>query len=104
MAEGKSVIQMGMIGFGNVGQGVYRLLEKNRTLIEAKIGAQLRIKKIVVKDLTKQREVTVPEGMLTTNYDEILTDPEIDVVLELMGATNRPGPIFWRPWAGASTL
>jgi len=45
----KSVIQIGMIGFGNVGQGVYRLLEKNRSLIEAKVGAQMRIKKIVVR-------------------------------------------------------
>ncbi|HTC19404.1 MAG TPA: homoserine dehydrogenase, partial [bacterium] len=85
MADGKSIIQIGMIGFGNVGQGVYRLLEKNRALIEAKIGAQIRIKRMMVKDLTKQREVTVPEGMLTTSYEDILNDPEIDVVLELMG-------------------
>src|SRR5258708_16747065 len=84
MAE-KSIIQIGMIGFGNVGQGVYRLLEKNRSLIEAKVGAQMRIKKIVVRDMAKQREVSVPEGMLTTNYDEVVTDPEIDIVLELMG-------------------
>src|SRR5579872_27001 len=84
MAE-KSIIQIGMIGFGNVGQGVYRLLEKNRSLIEAKVGAQMRIKKIVVRDLAKQREVTVPEGMLTTNFDDVVTDPEIDLVLELMG-------------------
>ena len=84
MAE-KSIIQIGMIGFGNVGQGVYRLLEKNRSLIEAKVGAQMRIKKIVVRDLAKQREVSVPEGMLTTNFDDVVTDPEIDVVLELMG-------------------
>ena len=85
MAEGKSVIQVGMIGFGNVGQGVYRLLEKNRALIEAKVGAQMRIKKIVVRDLAKQREVTVPEGMMTDKYEDILNDEEIDVVLELMG-------------------
>ena len=85
MAENKSVIQIGMIGFGNVGQGVYRLLEKNRSLIESKIGAQMRIKRIVVRDLAKPRDVTVPEGMLTTSYDDILSDPEIDIVLELMG-------------------
>ena len=50
MAEDKSIIQVGMIGFGTVGQGVYRLLEKNRPEIEAKIGAQIRIKKIIDKD------------------------------------------------------
>lgn len=85
MADGKSIVQIGMIGFGNVGQGLYRLLEKNRTLIEAKVGAQMRIKRIMVKDLSKPREVSTPEGMLTDKYEEILNDPEIDVVLELMG-------------------
>ena len=85
MADGKSIVQIGMIGFGNVGQGLYRLLEKNRTLIEAKVGAQMRIKRIMVKDLTKGREVATPEGMLTDKYEDILNDPEIDVVLELMG-------------------
>ena len=85
MPDNKSVIQIGMIGFGNVGQGVYRLLEKNRSLIESKIGAQMRIKRIVVRDLAKPRDVSVPEGMLTTNFDDILNDPEIDIVLELMG-------------------
>jgi homoserine dehydrogenase len=85
MAENKSVIQIGMVGFGNVGQGVYRLLDKNRSLIESKVGAQMRIKRIVDRDLTRPREVTVPEGMMTTNYDDILNDPEIDIVLELMG-------------------
>ena len=85
MAEGKSIVQIGMIGFGNVGQGLYRLLEKNRTLIEAKVGAQIRIKRIMVKDSAKPRDVATPEGMLTTRYEDILNDPEIDVVLELMG-------------------
>jgi len=85
MADNKSIIQIGMIGFGNVGQGVYRLLEKNRSLIESKIGAQMRIKRIVVRDLNKVRDVIVPEGMLTTNFDDVLNDPEIDIVLELMG-------------------
>ena len=85
MADGKSIVQIGMIGFGNVGQGLYRLLEKNRTLIEAKVGAQMRIKRIMVKDLSKPRDVATPEGMLTDKYEDILNDPEIDVVLELMG-------------------
>ena len=84
MAE-KSVIQIGMVGFGNVGQGLYRLLEKNRALIEGKIGAQAKIKKILVQDPAKVREVPIPEGLLASSFDEILNDPEIDIVVELMG-------------------
>ena len=85
MAENKSIIQVGMIGFGTVGQGVYRLLEKNRPEIEAKIGAQLRIKKIIDKDWSQPRDVTVPDELKGTQFDEIVTDPDIDIILELIG-------------------
>ncbi len=85
MAENKSIIQVGMIGFGTVGQGVYRLLEKNRSEIESKIGAQLRIKKIIDRDWSKTRDITVPESMMGTQFDEIVTDPDIDIILELIG-------------------
>jgi homoserine dehydrogenase len=81
----KSIIQIGLVGFGTIGQGVYRLLEKNRPLIEAKIGAGLRIKKIVDKDLDRPREINPPPGIMSSNFDDIVTDPEIDIVLELMG-------------------
>jgi homoserine dehydrogenase len=84
----KSIIQVGLVGFGTIGQGVYRLLEKNRPLIEAKIGAGLRIKKIVDKDLDRPREVSPPPGLMSSNFDDIVTDPEIDIVLELMGGVE----------------
>ncbi len=85
MADNKSIIQVGMIGFGTVGQGVYRLLEKNRSEIEAKIGAPIRIKKIIDKDWSLPRDVSVPEEMKGTQFDEIVTDPDIDIILELIG-------------------
>ncbi len=85
MADNKAVIQVGMLGFGNVGQGVYRLLEKNRSLIESKIGAKMVVKRVMVRDPHKEREVVLPEGMMTTKYEDILNDPDIDIVLELMG-------------------
>lgn len=85
MADGKPIIQVGMIGFGTVGQGVYRLLEKNRSEIEAKIGAQLKIKKIIDKDWTTPRDVAIPEELKGSQFDEIVTDPDIDIILELIG-------------------
>jgi len=82
---GKSVINIGLLGLGNIGQGVYKLLEKNRTLIEAKIGAELRIKRICDQNWDRPREITIPEEMKTTRFDDLVTDPEIDIILELIG-------------------
>jgi homoserine dehydrogenase len=81
----KSIIKIGMVGFGTVGQGVYRLLEKNRSLIEAKVGAQMVIKKIVDREPAKAIEQGVPPEMISSNFDDIVTDPEIDIILELIG-------------------
>ena len=82
---GKSVINIGLVGLGNIGQGVVKLLEKNRPLIEAKIGASLRIKRICDTDWDRPREVDIPEEVRTTRFDDLVTDPEIDIILELMG-------------------
>jgi len=81
----KSLINVGLIGFGNVGTGVLKILERNLSHIEGKVGARLRIKKIVDQDITTPREVKVSRNMLTTDIREILDDPEIDMVVELIG-------------------
>jgi homoserine dehydrogenase len=84
----KSVIYIGMVGFGNIGQGIYKLLEKNRNLIEAKIGAHLQIKKILVKEISKTRELMIPPSLFANNYEELIADPEIDIILEVMGGLH----------------
>lgn len=84
----KAAIQVGLLGFGTVGQGVYKLLEKNRPLIEAKIGAELRIKKILVRNPDAPREVCVPADLLTRNPTDLLEDPDIDILVELVGGVE----------------
>jgi len=81
----KKVINLGLIGFGTIGTGVVRLLQKNGALISERLGAELRLKRIADLDITTPRGVELPEGVLTTKADEILNDPEIDIVIELMG-------------------
>lgn len=78
-------ITIGLIGFGTIGTGVVKLLQKNGSLVEEKLGASLVLKKIADLDITTDRGVTVPDGVLTTNANELLTDPEVDVVVELIG-------------------
>lgn len=79
------IINMGLIGFGNIGTGVVKLLQQNSELLTSKLGAKLVIKKIADINITSSRGVKIPKGVLTTDAREILNDPEISIVIELMG-------------------
>lgn len=78
-------IKVGMLGFGNVGTGTYQTLEMNRELIEKHVGASVKISKILVNDVTKPRQVVTPDGVLTDNVADIIDNPEIDIVAEVLG-------------------
>lgn len=78
-------INIALLGFGTVGQGVYTLLEKNRELLKNRLGIDLRIKKILIRDKRKKRTVKVPQELFTTDFEEILKDKEISIICELMG-------------------
>jgi homoserine dehydrogenase len=81
---GKKIF-LGLIGFGTIGTGVVRLLGENRNLIKRRLGAELVIKKIADLDIETPRVVTVDKNILTRDVNEILEDPEISIVMELMG-------------------
>jgi homoserine dehydrogenase len=78
-------IALGLIGFGNIGTGVVKLLQQNEELITKKLGTRLVLKKIADVDITSSRGVKVPKNVLTKNAADILKDPEISIVIELIG-------------------
>ncbi len=78
-------IFIGLIGFGTIGTGVVKLLRENEELIRKRLGARLVIKKIADVDIETPRPVPVEREILTTDVNEILTDPEISIVVELVG-------------------
>lgn len=82
---GKSKINLGLIGFGNIGSGVVKLLRDNSSLIEQRLGASLILKKVADLDITTPRVVSLARNTITTDAQEILQDPEISIVIELMG-------------------
>ena len=84
----KDRIEIGVLGLGVVGSGTVALLEANRAEIEHKIGLPLHIKKIVVRDPQKPRSVAVDRRLLTTDASEVLDDPDIDIVCELIGGVS----------------
>ncbi|MBI5206836.1 MAG: homoserine dehydrogenase [Candidatus Firestonebacteria bacterium] len=81
----KTKINIGIIGFGTVGAGTVKVLTDNRELIKTKLGTEILIKKIADKDIKTPRPVKVSSEILTTKPEDILLDPEIDIVIELIG-------------------
>jgi homoserine dehydrogenase len=81
-------IKIGFIGLGTVGQGVWKHIEGNRRRLESRLGVSLELHRAAVRDLEKERPVTIPTDKLTTDSMGVATDPEIDIVCELMGGTS----------------
>ncbi len=82
-------VKIGIVGMGNVGQGVYSLIIENKQHIAEKTGILLEIKKIAVKDKAKKRGIEIDEGLLTENIDEVVKDKEIGIVVELIGGYEK---------------
>jgi len=83
-----SGINIGLIGFGNVGSGVVRILRERKTLLGEKMGLQINIKKICDKNLQAKRNVSVDRSLLTNDPYEVINDPQIDIMVELMGGIH----------------
>lgn len=81
-------VNLGIVGGGTVGGGVYQGVQRNGALMASRLGIRLHITKVAVRDLEKKRPVKVPAAKLTTRWQEVVDDPNIDVVIELMGGTR----------------
>ena len=81
------MIKVGIIGVGTVGASVANILRDNADVISARAGQEIVVKSGVVKTLGKDRGVDIT---LTDNPDDVLNDPEIDIVVELMGGVEEP--------------
>lgn len=87
-------LYIGLAGFGIVGSGLCRLLEDNDDIIYRRTGRRIVVKTILVRDLAKKRDVPLPQGArLTAEMAEMLDDPEIDAIVELMGGINEAGQL-----------
>ena len=80
------MVKIGIVGVGTVGKAVIKNLEKNKEIIKARAGKEIKVIKGVVRDLNKKRDINIP---LTTDYKEVTQDPEIDIVVELMGGVEK---------------
>ncbi len=81
-------LQLGLAGLGTVGTGVYETLCRNHELLEARAQIPFEVKRIAVRDLSRPRELELPDGLLTNDWRELVNDPEIDIIIELIGGTT----------------
>ncbi|MFA4842643.1 MAG: homoserine dehydrogenase [Candidatus Omnitrophota bacterium] len=81
-------INVGLIGFGNVGSGVVKILRERKAFLTERTGTQLNVVKICDKDIISKRNVFVEKVILSRDADEIINDPKIDIVIELIGGVH----------------
>jgi len=81
-------VEIGLLGLGVVGSGTVRVLQENGEAIARKIGAEIHVRKIAVRDPDKPRLVQVDRSLLTTDPLEVLDDPQIQIVCELIGGVE----------------
>ena len=78
-------IKIALLGLGNVGRGVWMILNSNREEVSKRCGYEVEIAKVLVRDKNKKRAVEIPDDIITTDFNEILNDDSIKIVVEVMG-------------------
>ncbi len=81
-------IGVGILGFGTVGAGVAQGLLNNREVMASRLGVDIVLKKIADLDITTDRGIKIPEGVLTTDAESVVNDPDVRIVVETIGGTG----------------
>ncbi len=81
-------VNLGLIGGGTVGGGVFQALARNGELLAQRLGTRLVVAHVAVRSLEKRRGVVFPPALLTTDWQRVVNDPAVDIVVELMGGVT----------------
>ena len=84
-ASSRKQIGVGVLGCGNVGSALVGLLEEQRAAISERTGIDLDLVRVAVRSASRDRDVALADGVLTTDAASVVNDPEVDVVVELIG-------------------
>jgi homoserine dehydrogenase len=83
-SQGK-VVRIGVLGCGNVGAAFVRLVEQQSSTIELRTGIRLEVVSVAVRNISRDRDVQLPEGLLTRDAHAVVSDPSIDLIVEVIG-------------------
>src|SRR6185437_1483524 len=81
-------VNLGMIGGGTVGSGVFHALQQNGDLMAARLGVKIAFRKIAVKAFDEPRPYPITRSLMTVDWQEVVNDPEIHIIIELVGGTG----------------
>jgi homoserine dehydrogenase len=82
------LVRVGILGCGNVGAALVRLLDANADLIRGRSGVRVEVARVAVHNLAKERNVELAPGILTNDAEAVVTDPNVDVVVEVIGGVE----------------
>jgi homoserine dehydrogenase len=82
------VVRVGLLGCGNVGAALVKVLESNADLITQRAGVRIEVTRVAVHNLAKERDVDLAPGVLTNDADSVVGDPNVDVVVEVIGGVE----------------
>lgn len=82
---GKKTLRISLLGAGTVGSGVWSLLQENADLLYAQTGCRFEVRHVLVRSLDKPRKAPIPSELMTTDAQQAVLDPRVDVVIELLG-------------------
>jgi homoserine dehydrogenase len=81
-------IKVGLLGLGNVGSGVWEILQRNSEQIARRAAGSLEVAGVLVRSIDKPRQVVVPRSLLTTDAWSLINDPEIPIIVETIGCSG----------------
>jgi len=88
MVNAMQSVHIGILGLGTVGSGVYELLKKNGGLIQTRSDLDVQVKMVVDIDTSKKKEYSIPDDIFSIDATDVVDNPDIDVVVELIGGTS----------------
>src|ERR1039457_6593144 len=81
-------VNLGLIGGGTVGSGVFHALQLNGGLMASRIGVKVNVRKVAVKAFDEPRPYEIPKACMSTDWQSVVADPQVHVVAELAGGTT----------------
>src|SRR5476651_1711069 len=88
MSATAPILRVGLAGLGTVGASVWRRLTSQRELLQQRTGLEIRVDQVAVRKAARAKEVGVPEKLVTADWRKLVANPDLDVVVELIGGTT----------------
>jgi homoserine dehydrogenase len=81
----EETVRVGLLGCGHVGSALVRLIDEHADVIESRAGVRIEVARVAVRNLARERDVPIPAGRFTHDAEDVVADPAVDVVVEVIG-------------------